>query len=369
MDKKLPTIVHIVAHYPPHLGGMERVAQTLAEMLAKLGNRVLVLTSSNGILNWGVERRENLTIKKLMSLEIEHIPFAPTLLWHLFRIPKNSIMHLHLSQAYWPDLVLFIARIRKIPLVIHFHLDVGPSGRFGKIFTIYQKITWGPLLRYANKVIVCSSDLSTTVQMKYKVIASKIIVLPNAVSEDFFSNRAYQPSKDLFRLLYIGRLAHQKCVDRLIEAMALLKIPAQLTIIGDGEDKQKLETLAYQKKLDNIFFVGVKNDKEMKFYHANSDALLISSSREGRSLVMLEAMAGGLPIIGTNVIGIRELLNNTGVLIDEPYPSEFAKAIETLWNNPSHLKELSRLSKEKARKNTWNEFILILQKVYQGLKS
>ncbi len=364
MDKNFPTIVHIAPYYPPHTGGLERVAKMCAENLAIKGYKVLVLTTTESGLKRGVHETGNLKIIALRSFEFAHTPFAPMFIWQLLRIPKHSIIHLHLAQAYFPELVMLIARLRNIPYIVHFHLDVDASGFLGPLFILYKKLFWYSIMHHAQTVIACAEDQLEIISRKFNIPKEKITVIQNAVSQDFFSNRIYVPPTKEFKLLYIGRLAHQKRLERIIEALVKLSIPAHLTIVGDGEELDKLRILADTLNLRNVSFEGKKNDPEMQEYHRTHDLFLLPSDREGTALVLLEAMAGGLPAIGTDVEGIHDLLIDTGVLVTAPYPENFAKAIEKLWHNPTLLTELSKKSVMKAKKYGWERFMNELEVVY-----
>lgn len=365
MNKQQP-ILHIAAYYPPHLGGLERVAKMCAEGLAKRGYKVRAVASSQGAAQSGTTVEGGLTVTTLPSIEFAHIAIAPGFFWTMFTLPRNTILHLHLASAFFPEVMFVIAKLRRMKYVVHFHLDVGPSGVFGRLFLVYKSIVWGPLLRNATHIVACANDQILIMEKKFNIPKEKITVIPNAVSEDFFSQHEYIPSKDKLRLLYVGRLAHQKRVERIIEAMAKVTVPAELTVVGDGEDREMLEKLAKEHKLTNVFFVGKKNDAEMQEYHRTHDALLISSDKEGMPLVILEAMAGGLPIVSTKVEGLEELLQGVGVLVSEPYAENFAHEIDELWNKPAKLIELSRMSKEKAKLYGWEKFIDSLLGVYQA---
>ncbi len=364
-ELKKRTIVHVSPYYPPHIGGLERVAKTSAEGLEKLGYKVQVVTSSKSGLKSGTKKNGNLKVTTLKSFEFAHTPIAPTFFWYLLWLPKNSLIHLHLSQAYYPELILLLFKIRRIPYIAHFHLDVGPSGFFGSLFLIYKKLCWEPILRNAKMVIACSSDQAAIVQTKYNVAKEKVIVIPNFVGQDFFSKSAYVAATDKLRLLYVGRIAIQKRIERLINAVAAISVPVQLTIVGDGEELPKLKELAKKLKLENVFFEGRKNDQEMQVYHQNSDLFLISSDREGGTpLVALEAMAAGLPIVGTDVTGVRELLQGVGILVEEPYAENFSKVIEDLWKKPAELNSLSLKSLGKAKQYSEVDYIKRLEEVY-----
>lgn len=342
-------LVHVVAYYPPHLGGMENVAQQLAEHLAVRGADIEVITSGRPPRS----TENGVKVTRLWNFEFAHTPFAPALLLHLLRIPRRSIVHLHLAQAYWPDMVWLVSKIRGIPYIVHFHLDVGPSGPLGSIFMFYKRLFWGSLLRSAQRVVVFSEDQKTLVQTKYGVLESNIAIIPNGVGEEFFSKEACTRPHDPVRLLYVGRLDAQKRVDRIIDAMKLLTLPAHLTIVGDGELRGELEERVRSFGLENVSFVGRKGGEALIAEYCSTDILLSSSDREGMSLVMLEAMASGLPIIATDVIGTRELLDGVGILVQEPYAQNLAEAIDELVGAPARAAALSEASAACARAHSW----------------
>ncbi len=358
----LPEIVHVSAYYPPHVGGIERVAHDAARGIAQRGHTATVLTTGK----IGVESESPPKVRRLWSFEFAHTPIAPALLMRLFQIPRSSIMHLHLAQAYWPEMVRLASYIRGIPYVAHFHLDVMPSGRFGPLFLIYKRLTWGRTLRGARKVIACSEEQKAFVARTYGVPLEDIIAIPNAVGEDFFQHNAAAPSRETLRLLYVGRLTVQKRVDRLIEAMRHVRSPAHLTIVGDGEDRGMLEALARSYDLTNISFVGMKDGPEIREYHCINDLFLISSDKEGAPLSLLEAMAAGLPVIGTDVLGIRELVKDVGILV-EPHPENFAAEIDSLAGDSARRASLSDASRAKARQHTWPTYIEKLMEVYSHI--
>jgi glycosyltransferase involved in cell wall biosynthesis len=106
----------------------------------------------------------------------------------------------------------------------------------------------------------------------------------------------------------------------------------------------------------------------MQKYYQTSDIFLISSDNEGGTpLVVLEAMAAGLPVLGSNVAGIRDLLQGVGSLIDQPFAEGFADAINKLWQNPLKLQELSIASYDKAKQYTWPRFITEVEGVYKEI--
>jgi glycosyltransferase involved in cell wall biosynthesis len=168
-------VVQVSPYYPPHLGGLELVAQNVAENLAKRGRSVLVLASSQK--KWGdIEKRENIEIRRLGSFDFAHTPLSFSLIYHLLKLPKKAIIHFHLAQAYWLELTYFVARLKKIPYIIHFHGDVVSSGVLGKIYLLHKKYVQGPAMRNAEKVIVLSNEQIDVIDTSVYKMVMRIFV-------------------------------------------------------------------------------------------------------------------------------------------------------------------------------------------------
>lgn len=367
--ERKPSIAQIVAYYPPHTGGMEVVAKEISMGLARENYPITVFTSDQGIKK---DTQEvdimNYKVHKLKSIELAHTPIMWTLPFHLLLLPQNSILHVHLAQLGLPEISYLIARIRKFPIVMHFHLDVGPSGRLGFLLPFYKKYILGFVLRGADKVIVFSKEQLDMVKNKYNLEGEKIAIMPNGVSSDFFYNDIRPTPLNSLKILFVGRLSVQKRVDLLIRAISFLDFPAELIIVGDGEDRKKLENLVEELKLNNIKFVGRKSGKDLIETYRNADIFAITSEKEGMPLVVLEAMASGLPIIGSDVIGIREIVKGVGVLVKGSSPEDFAEALGKLWRNPKNLEDMSHRSREKATKYSWEKLVGLLEDIYKEIK-
>lgn len=366
MPDRMQRIIQVVGYYPPHIGGMEMVAKEISLELAQQNYPVTVFTSDVGAKNL-IDDERNYRVERFYTSEIAHTPILWSLPFRLLTLPKNSLLHIHVAQAGIPEAALLAAKLRKFPLVIHFHLDIGPSGSVGVLLPFYKKHFLGRVLRGASKVIVFSEDQMHLIATKYGVKESNIAIIPNGVSDAFFNKKRPLDTHDPFRILYVGRLSIQKRVERLIEAVSLTKTPVELMLVGDGEDREKLEEMTKKLGLLNVIFKGKKYGSKLICQYNKADAFAISSDIEGMPLVVLEAMAAGLPIVGSDVAGIRELVKGVGILAAEPYPENFAKAFTQLSSNPAELKKFSVQSIEKAKNYSWKKLIEKLAMVYQEI--
>ncbi len=364
-------LVHITPYYPPHVGGMENVARSLVLALGEQGTAVTVLASTIGAKRAPrLERPSpNVTVRRLRSLEFAHTPFMFSLPFWLLNMPRKSLFHVHIAQAFIPEIALLIGRLRGIPVVGHFHLDVQPSGKMGGFFRLYKKVFLRFTLRRLDRIIVFSKAQQQLLEASYGVAPGNIDVIPNAIDRPFFLDSAYQPSKKPLQLLYVGRLSKQKRVDRLLAAMTEVTVPVTLRIVGGGELEPELREQAKALGLQNVTFEGVKKDAGLRAAYRAADALVITSDLEGCPLVVLEAMAMKLPVIGTDVMGIRELVQHVGILASEPFERNLAAAMNQLGNDKSLLLKLSAQSAAHAQNYTWTNLLRRLSKSYREARS
>lgn len=362
-------LFHICAYYPPHIGGLERVAKEIAEQLSRDGTQVTVLTTNIHSAQHSPEQTHPLLhVQRLWSFEFAHTPIIPTLLWHLLRAPRRSIFHLHLAQAYVSEMVWFASKIRRIPYVVHYHLDVERSGRFGFMFDRWKRYILPRIMKDAAHIITLSTDQQLLIRRRYGIPENRVSIVPNGVSANLLMSAVERNTvHDPIRLLYVGRLAVQKRVERLIEAMPLVTSPVSLTIVGDGEDRRKLEALTNSHDLRNVIFRGPFLDEALQTAYREADIFVIASDKEGMPLAIMEAMAAGLPIIGSDVLGVNELVRGVGVLVSDPSAETFASAINDIVRDPERLRGLHRASLDKARGFSWEHSVHQIEALYREI--
>jgi glycosyltransferase involved in cell wall biosynthesis len=362
-------VVQVVPYYPPHIGGMEVVAHAIAEGLAR-DRHVEVLTSTSAPTS--VPRSEhigNLRVRRFWTLEFAHLPFMPTLPIHLARLPRHAVVHVHVAIAYAPELVWLYSKLLRRPYIAHFHLDVDPSGRLGRLFLLYKRFILGAVLRSAARVIAVSPDQPEFLMRTYGVRSDQIELIPNGVRPEFFLAPRERPHPGRrFRLLFVGRLASQKNAPLLLNALAAMTEQVEVRIVGDGEDRPMLERMIDKLRLDNAQMVGAKLGQDLIDEYRWADALVLTSLKEGTSLVILEAIAAGLPVVATNVDGVRDTVGADGLLV-APDPAALAEALDRLVKDPDLWLDLAGRSAKRAGRDPWTTSLDRLRGIYDEVWS
>lgn len=364
-------IVQIAAYYPPHLGGVERVAQALAEKLAER-REVEVITTALGSERGARTRADAVRVRRFRAAQIAHTPVSPGLFAALLRTKRGAVWHLHCAQALIAEQVMLAARLRRQRFLLHFHLDVDASGALGRLLPMYKKHVFARAMRASAGVIVLTAAQAEFVERAYRVPSDRIHVVPNGVAGEYFlaPRRPHDTGPDdtrlddagPLRLLFVGRLEAQKNVARLIDALALVKEKVQLRIVGDGSLRPALEQRSAEAAL-RVEFAGARHGGELLRAYAEADAFVLPSDREGMALVALEAMAAGLPVIATDVPGNRELIAGRGLLA-APDPAALAEAIDAVASDPRLRADLARRCAGAARDYSWDAVADRVQRIY-----
>lgn len=152
----------------------------------------------------------------------------------------------------------------------------------------------------------------------------------------------------------VGRLSRQKGFDLLLEAFG--KIAAQeekpwLVIVGEGDQRQSLMEMSARSSLtDHILFLGDRGDAVDLM--TGADYFVLSSLWEGGPLVVLEAMAAGLPVVATDVGDVSSMVvdGETGFVVQPSRPDELARAMKQMMDLDSRARELGQAGLERVRK-------------------
>jgi glycosyltransferase involved in cell wall biosynthesis len=211
---------------------------------------------------------------------------------------------------------------------------------------------------HADQAVVTTTLMRDYVIKHYGLPLTRVQVIPNYVLTDLFvPRRESRPAGR--RLVYMGRLSEEKNLLGLLEAMRGLN--AELALIGSGPQRLLLANKASSDGL-RVHFWDSQPHAELPRFLNQANAFILPSFSEGHPKALLEAMACGLPVIGADVPGIRELIRHgeTGYLCDTS-PAGIRAAIQTVLGDVSLSARLGHNAREFVTKNFSLDKILDLE--------
>lgn len=358
-------IVHVAARYPPALGGMEKVVQYLARAQHCRGDVVRIVTSDDG--QRGVlPEAEYFPVLRLRSFNILRTPLMPGLLRQLFRIDRASVVHLHVSGAYSPEMVWLYSQLTGHPYVVHSHGDFGPSGGFGSlIFRLWKPLVLRFVFRGARIVVVLTQADKATLVARFGVDPARIKVVPNGVDESF-AYSGHRLIHDRPRLLFVGRLAAQKNLAQLLHALDGISDKFDTTLVGIGELEAELKELAQKLGLLNVRFYGQAYGRDLVALYRGADVFVLPSVVEGMPLALLEAMAMGLPVVATDIPGIRDLVvhGRNGLLVPTNNPRALRGALLSVVGDVRRYQQMSAGARDQVSEFSWEGACAKLDGIY-----
>jgi len=204
----------------------------------------------------------------------------------------------------------------------------------------------------------CDRLITVTNQIKsfYETLIDPqlISVIPLGVDTETFKPAAKEEEKESFEILYAGSLYSLKGLPYLIQAIASLRkvgLKTSLTIIGEGQQKQALITLAKTLSVEkDVKFEGFVPHSEMPKYYKRCDVFCFPSLGEPFGMAVVEAMACGKTVIATNVGGPSEIIHDEidGILVPPADPQAIASQIMRLAQNESERRKMGEKARRKA---------------------
>ncbi|MEQ9550070.1 MAG: glycosyltransferase family 4 protein [Coleofasciculus sp. G3-WIS-01] len=232
----------------------------------------------------------------------------------------------------------------------------------------------------ADRILAGSTYTLNLLKRLFKISDSRIsLFFENGIDSRFVLTQK-QPKQDAkIHLLFVGRLVPYKCADIVIKSIGQLNPTIlnkiELTIVGDGSEKIKLENLVQKLGLNDIVqFIGWVPQSQTLDYYRQADIFCFPSIREFGGAVVLEAMANGLPCIVVNYGGIGEYVTEeTGFKIEPISPEhltqELTQKIKILVEDDQLRESMSVKSIERARQFTWERKAIEIVEIYEQMIS
>ncbi|HTK70063.1 MAG TPA: glycosyltransferase family 4 protein [Candidatus Eisenbacteria bacterium] len=353
--------------YVPTVGGVTEHVDATAKGLRRRGHDVTVVTS--GIA--GRPRFEPGTVRVGHNIVLPYngaqndmtVGFdLPERLGGLFEERRFDVIHVHCPVA--PVLPLLTLRLARVPVVGTFHSVSSdlPYRLFGGLLR--------PLYRRIDHRLAVSVVARDYIQRHFP---GPVEVLPNGVDLDRFRPRATRDDDGVPTILFVGRLDPRKGLPDLIDActiLARLDVPFRLVVVGDGPLRERMERRARRALDGRVEFAGRVEPDLLPGRYAAAD-IFCTPARSGESfgLVLLEAMATGIPIVATSLPGYRTVLTPEaeGILVEPRDVEAMALALRRLLADAELRATMGARGVETARRYGWDGIVERLEQVYASL--
>jgi glycosyltransferase involved in cell wall biosynthesis len=369
-------IAHLTATFPPYPGGAGNTCYRFARGQAERGHEVEVFTApaTGEPPDPGaavVHRIEPL-------IAIGNAPLIPS----LARIDGFDLLHVHYPFIFGSELTL-LGRLgrkrRRQALLVHYKNRLIGRGARGALFEGYEHTVAPLLVRAADRVCVLSPDHAGSVPYLRRTgerHPGKLVEMPNGVDTELFAPGADEaglrgslgiPDEALVAAFVatLDRAHHFKRLDLAIEAIARVAAdgkpagdetpPVHLIVAGGGELLDRFHDQARAAGVgDRVHFLGPVPHAELPNALRGADLLLLTTEPpESFGIVLIEAMACGLPTIATEYPGVRAVIDEgaTGLLVKSGDPEAVAAAIRALIEaGPAERARMGAAGREKAER-------------------
>ncbi|MFA6307577.1 MAG: glycosyltransferase family 4 protein [Patescibacteria group bacterium] len=377
-------IAEVTPVFPPYKSGISNVAYYNAWAFTTLGHDVTVFTTK---YKTGIQHSDEypFEVQRLNAwFKYGNAGILPQLFYKLL---KYDIIHLHYPFFGGAEIIYFLDKVKDLNLIVTYHMDVFGEGLMSKFFQWHRNYVTPKILDRADKIIVTSYDYATnsTLKERLAIEPEKFVEVPIGVNHLLFKPRYM--NQDIIKqydlhdkkiILFVGGLdkAHYfKGINVLIQAIKKLNArdDFRVIIIGEGDLRETYQTMADSLGLGRkIIFTGFVPDDMLPKFYSVADMLVLPSTdkSEAFGIVSLEAMSSGIPVIASDLPGVRSVVDKkeTGLLVKPGNVDNLSDMIEYLLKNPKIAREYGIAGRAKVLQNyTWDKVSTKLNDVIKSI--
>ncbi|WP_307613479.1 glycosyltransferase [Pseudarthrobacter sp. W1I19] len=380
------TILIAADTYPPHINGAAQFGYRLAKGMSGRGHNVHVLACRADNGKSFTEFRSEATVHRLRSHGVPtHEYFRICFPWEikkeislLFDRVQPDVVHIQ-SHYMIGEHVLYEAARRGIRIVATNHFmpeNLNPFLPFPQWFkNIIGRISWKDMGKVMGQADVVTTPTPLAAKaMHQHAFLRKVLPLSNGIDSAAYE---LQPGEQIEphahpTVLFVGRLAEEKHVDVLIEAVG--KTPAELKvhleIVGGGEVRSNLENLVQRLGLgDRVKFLGLASDEELRKAYIRADLFCMPGTAELQSLVTLEAMSASTPVVLADAMALPHLVRDgeNGYLFAPGDSDDLAKKITLVLELPADQRAaMGQASRQMVEPHSIQGTLQTFEDLYRG---
>jgi phosphatidylinositol alpha-mannosyltransferase len=344
-------------------GGVQVHIRELAGRLLENGHEVQVLAPARHAVGepWVrvIGRPVNLRYNA-SSAPIDPRPWSYRIVRDSLKAFRPDVLHAHEPET--PSTSMWATLASHAPVVATFH-----SGAEGSRFFAVA----APLIRrVARRIVVRIAVSRAAERFVAPRIGGSFQIVPNGVDVDRFANALPADLGPGRKLLFVGRLDERKGFPTAVGAFANLAVERpdlRLIVAGDGPERSAIDALTEGAR-DRVWMLGAVANTDLPQYHAACDLFLGTSiGGESFGIVLVEAMAAGLPVVASDIPGYDEVVRDglDGMLVPPRDPAALAVVVGSILDDPDLAARLSDAGRTRARAFDWATVTTQLMACYE----
>ncbi|MDN3656707.1 glycosyltransferase [Ferruginibacter paludis] len=380
-------ILFVSETYYPHLNGVYYFVCRIAPLLQEKGHEVAVIAPSEDI---------HFAKKKIDGIDVYVMPSLPLLFYPKLRFPipfmlqskiekiihdfKPDVIHLQdhfiLSKA-----VVEINKKLNIPVIGTNHFmpeNITTLFKNKRLKNVVERFLWSRFSQVFNQVLLVTTPTETGARLIRPHLKTKVIPISSGISlEEFNASGQGETIRKKYGLtdkpilLYVGRIDPEKRIEEILEAVAVAvkTVDFSFVVVGNGVCKDSLEVRSVALNLqDRVIFTGFVPNEDLPLFYRISRCFIIASRAELLSLVTLQAMASGLPVIAVNAGALPELVrdNVNGFLFETGEQEVIVQSIQKIFTNKQLHQGMVARSLEFSLDHDIIRTVSSFEKVYNG---
>lgn len=343
-------------------GGVQTHVRELGDRLRARGHVVLALgpVRTDAGRDWvqGVGRPVDLTYNR-SNVPLDPRPWSAAHVRRHLRAFAPDVVHLH--EPFAPSTALWALLTAKAPLVATFHSGAEPA----RLYDVA-----GPALRrLARRISVRIAVSEAAADVARRRLGGDFEVVPNAVDVSRFADASPADFGPGTKLLFVGRLDERKGFPVAAEAFARLardRSRLRLVVAGDGPERHAADRLPEDVRA-RIAFLGTVPNEDLPAIHAACDVFVAPNiGGESFGIVLVEAMAAGLPVVASEIPGFTEVVHDDvhGLLVPPNDAVATAAAVARVLDEPLTAARLSEAGRERASAYSWDAVLPRIEAAY-----
>jgi glycosyltransferase involved in cell wall biosynthesis len=369
--------------YLPHVGGVANSVALFSEDLQKLGHRVLVVApvfSDDMEEERGEEILRVPAIQNFNGSDFSMRIAVPFVIANKIREFHPDIIHSH-HPYLLGDAALRTARRQNLPLVFTHHTFYEKYTHYVPLHSEGMKrFVIGLSTQYGNLCDwVVAPSRSVGEIIRERGVTTPIAEVPTGTDLEFyaqgkgkrFRQSLHIPSQELV-IGHVGRLAPEKNLDYLAESVALFleRQEGTFLVVGAGPSEEKIRRVFQSRGLEGkLVLAGKRTGQELADAYSAMDLFVFASKTETQGMVLVEAMATGMPVIALDAPGVREVVadGQNGRLLDQDAAAfDFADAVHEFVRNPARTKQWKQESLRTAKSYSREKCAGRMAKLYRS---